>query len=160
MEHLCLLLASLHQVATWLAYACVQRSALDVVRIGRIVAPTAGQMTMVVNTSFEGGEQGDPLMPGVYLLAQHAPLQSLTADVGSGEAVFAFLDDLYIVAALGRGRALHDALSAALWQDARVHPNHGKARICRRKGAGWHRGPSRRCWPGLEGGVVVVAAGA
>ena len=49
----------------------------------------------------EGGEQGDPLMPAFYALAslaQHDALCDLQGQLRDGEAVFAFLDDVYIVA--------------------------------------------------------------
>ena len=46
-----------------------------------------------------------------------------------GEAVFAFLDDVYIVALPEWVRALYDALSAALWERARIHLHEGKTRI-------------------------------
>ena len=48
----------------------------------------------------EGGEQGDPLMPGLYSLAAHGALH--------GEAVFAFLDDIYVVAAPERVLELYE----------------------------------------------------
>ena len=44
----------------------------------------------------EGGEQGDPLMPGLY---QHAALLHLYAQLRPGEGLYAFLDDVYITTA-------------------------------------------------------------
>ena len=46
----------------------------------------------------EGGEQGDPRMPALYVLAQYQALVKLQSQLLDGEAVFAFLDDVYIVA--------------------------------------------------------------
>eukprot|EP00439_Symbiodinium_sp_Y106_P022169 s7562_g2.t1 len=75
------------------------------------------------------GEQGDPLMPAFYALAQHDALCDLQHHLRDGEAVFAFLDDVYIVALPERVRALYDALSAALWERARIRLHEGKTRI-------------------------------
>ena len=77
----------------------------------------------------EGGEQGDPLMPALYALAQHPALVAVQDQLLDGEALFAFLDDIYIVANPERVRPLLDALSAALWEHARVQLHAGKTRI-------------------------------
>ena len=77
----------------------------------------------------EGGEQGDPLMPAFYALAQHPALQDLHTQLQDGEAVFAFLDDVYVVAPPERVRVLYDALAAALWAHARIRQHKGKTRI-------------------------------
>ena len=61
----------------------------------------------------EGGEQGDPVMPGLYSLAAHAALQEVQAGLRDGEAVFAFLDDVYVVALPDRVRELYAAVEAA-----------------------------------------------
>ena len=45
----------------------------------------------------EGGEQGDPLMPILFCLGQHAALASVKRELLEGEQLFAFLDDLYVV---------------------------------------------------------------
>ena len=68
----------------------------------------------------EGGEQGDPLMPAFYALAQHDALCDLTGQLRDGEAVFAFLDDVYIVALPENN---------ALWDRARIRLHEGKTRI-------------------------------
>ena len=77
----------------------------------------------------EGGEQGDPLMPAFYALAQHPALHDLHTQLQDGEAVFAFLDDVYVVAPPERVRVLYDALAAALWAHARIRLHEGKTRI-------------------------------
>ena len=77
----------------------------------------------------EGGEQGDSLMPAFYALAQHDALCDLQGQLRDGEAVFAFLDDVYIVALPERTRALYDALRNALWDRARIRLHEGKTRI-------------------------------
>ena len=45
----------------------------------------------------EGGEQGDPSMPMLFSLGQHAALMAVAARLREGERLFVFLDDLYIV---------------------------------------------------------------
>ena len=77
----------------------------------------------------EGGEQGDPLMPGLYSLAAHAALQEVQAGLRDGEAVFAFLDDVYVVALPDRVRELYAAVEVALWRHAHVQLNRAKTRI-------------------------------
>ena len=47
----------------------------------------------------EGGEQGDPLMPALYALGQHPALLATQARLQDDEAVFAFLDDVYVLCA-------------------------------------------------------------
>ena len=74
----------------------------------------------------EGGEQGDPLMPALYA---HPALHDLHTKLQDGEAVFAFLDDVYVVAPPERVRVLYDALAAALWAHARIRLHEGKTRI-------------------------------
>jgi len=77
----------------------------------------------------EGGEQGDPLMPGLYSLAGHEALRSVQARLRDGEAVFAYLDDIYVVALPERIRELYSAVEDALWAHARVQLNPGKTKI-------------------------------
>ena len=43
--------------------------------------------------------------------------------------MFAFLDDVYVVAPPERVRVLYDALAAALWAHARIRLHEGKTRI-------------------------------
>ena len=77
----------------------------------------------------EGGEQGDPLMPALYSLAVHPALEASAAQLRDGEAVFAFLDDTYVVAPPERVAAVHATLQEALWNHARIQLNAGKTRI-------------------------------
>ena len=48
----------------------------------------------------EGGEQGDPLMPGLYAVAVAPALQETHRALLPGEALLAYLDDTYILCAL------------------------------------------------------------
>ena len=68
----------------------------------------------------EGGEQGDPRMPALYVLAQYQALVKLQSQLLDGEAVFAFLDDVYIVALPKHVRAFYDLLVEALWNRTRI----------------------------------------
>ena len=45
----------------------------------------------------EGGEQGDPLMPALYSLAQHGALEEARAQLLQGKVLLAYLDDVYAV---------------------------------------------------------------
>ena len=54
----------------------------------------------------ECGEQGDPLMPALDALAQHPSFEDVQAALLPGEAVFAFLDDIYVVTVPERVSAL------------------------------------------------------
>ena len=77
----------------------------------------------------EGGEQGDPLMPALYSPAQHPALAGTQALLSEGETVFAFLDNIDVVAAPERIRPILTALQAALWEHARIQLHAGKTRI-------------------------------
>ena len=77
----------------------------------------------------EGGEQGDPLMPALFALGQHPALEAVQGTLRVGEAIFAFLDDIYIISPPERVRTLFDATAAALWQHAKIQVNLGKTRV-------------------------------
>ena len=74
-------------------------------------------------------------MPGLYSLAAHPALHAVHAGLRDGEAVFAFLDDVYIVAPPERVRELYAAVEEALWTHARVQLNRAKTRIWNAAGA-------------------------
>ena len=77
----------------------------------------------------EGGEQGDPLMPALFSLAQHPALEEVQGQLRDGEAIFAYLDDTYIIAAPERIHELHLAYAQALWAHARIELNSRKTRV-------------------------------
>ena len=56
----------------------------------------------------EGGEQGDPLMPALFSLAIQPALHETEGLLQDGEGIFAFLDDVYVVASPLRVKPLHD----------------------------------------------------
>ena len=64
----------------------------------------AGQ-THVVRQA-EGGEQGDPLMPALFALAQHDALVEAASQLNPNERVFSFLDDLYVTTSKQRARVV------------------------------------------------------
>ena len=74
----------------------------------------------------EGGEQGDPLMPGLYALGQHAALLELHAHLLPGEGLYAFLDDVYITSTPERTLPALRAAHASLSRLANVQVHLGK----------------------------------
>ena len=68
-------------------------------------------------------------MPALYAVAQHEAFNDLQNQLHDGKAVFAFLDDVYVVALPERIRELYDLLAAALWNRARVRLHESKTRI-------------------------------
>ena len=62
----------------------------------------------------EGGEQGDPLMPALYALAQHDGLVEADAKLEAGERLFSFLDDLYVTTPKKRARAAFDTVAVSV----------------------------------------------
>ena len=82
----------------------------------------------------EGGEQGDPLMPALFALGQHEALQAISRGFLPGKKLFAFLDDIFIVAAPERLAILHRLVETALWDHARIRINQGKTQIWNRAG--------------------------
>ena len=75
-------------------------------------------------------------MPALYALAQHAGLQAAAAQLGEGERILAFLDDIYVVAPYGRARQAFDVVARAVEQHAGVRTHLGKLRAwCREERA-------------------------
>ncbi len=81
----------------------------------------------------EGGEQGDALMPLLYALGQHRALQAINSRLRPDERLFAFLDDLYVVARPERIATIYNVLEEELWNHARIRINAGKTQV-------WNRG--------------------
>ena len=68
-------------------------------------------------------------MPGLFALAQHPALHTVHTQLGPDEAVFAFLDDIYILSTPERTRTIFDAVQRALWDHARIAVNLGKTKV-------------------------------
>ena len=85
-------------------------------------------------TQAEGGEQGDPLMPALFSLGQHPALEAVAAQLQPGEALYAFLDDVYAVVEPNRVRPVYDLLAHHLHETARIRLNSGKTRIWNKTG--------------------------
>ena len=66
----------------------------------------------------EGGEQGDPLMPALFALAQHPALEAVQASLQPQEALFAFLDDIYVVSRPEPTHPIFERLQTALHDQA------------------------------------------
>ena len=96
----------------------------------------------------EGGEQGDPLMPGLYALGQHSALLSIHAQRLPTERLYAFLEDVYITSNPERTvPALHIA-QETLGTRANVQVHLGKTRA-------WNAAGEEP--PGLVAAVPVAA---
>ena len=77
----------------------------------------------------EGGEQGDPVMPALFALGQHAALVAVQDTLLRTEKLFAFLDDIYAVAKPERVAQVHATLERELWAHARIHIHQGKTQF-------------------------------
>ena len=80
-------------------------------------------------TQAEGGEQGDPLMPALFSLAQKGALEAVQTNLEEGEVLYAFLDDVYAVSSPHRVRAIYDLLAQHLEAHTSIRLNSGKTRI-------------------------------
>ena len=76
----------------------------------------------------EGGEQGDPLMPALFSLGQHAALQQAATQLQPEEHLFAYLDDLYVVCTKARAATAFDVVANSVYARAGVRSHLGKLR--------------------------------
>ena len=74
----------------------------------------------------EGGEQGDPVMPAVCALGQHAALQEVAAALQEGEHVYAFLGAIHVTCSPERVRNIFDLFADALFRHCGISVNLGK----------------------------------
>ena len=82
----------------------------------------------------EGGEQGDPLMPLLFSVGQHAALEAIQRRLFPTEKLLAFLDDIYVVS---RPERVGDVVASAdhqLWTHARIRVHGGKIHVWNRAG--------------------------
>ena len=77
-------------------------------------------------TQGEGGEQGDPLMPALYALAQHAALAEASGRLHPDDWLFAFLDDLYVVSNRDRAKWAYETVAHEVERQAGVRTHLGK----------------------------------
>ena len=77
----------------------------------------------------EGGEQGDPLMPLLFALGQHAALEAVQGRLLDGEKLFAYLDDVYIICQPDRVADVHAIVEEELFNRAHIQSNLGKPKF-------------------------------
>ena len=77
----------------------------------------------------EGGEQGDPLMPALFSLGQHAAIQAVHSQLQEGESLYAYLDDVYAMVEPHRVKPVYDLLAHHLYNHAHIQLNSGKTRV-------------------------------
>ena len=77
----------------------------------------------------EGGGQGDPLMPLLFSLGQHAALEPVRRRLRVGERLFAFLDDIYVTTTPERVGIVHNILEQELYRHSRIHIHVGKTQV-------------------------------
>ena len=80
----------------------------------------------------EEGEQGDALMPLLHALRQHRALQAINSRVGSGARLFAFLDDICVLARPGGIVTIYNILEEELRNHARIGINVDEALVWNR----------------------------
>ena len=90
----------------------------------------------------EGGEQGDPLMPALYALAQHDSLVRAQENLHEDDHLFAFLDDLHVATTRDRARAAFWSVTSEVANGAGVRTHLGKLRMWAKAGG--------ECPPGFE----------
>ena len=76
----------------------------------------------------EGGEQGDPLMPCLFALGQHEALQQARHHLHPSDALYAFLDDIYVTGHPDRTADQFRILQDSLRQHANIQVHLGKTR--------------------------------
>ena len=78
-------------------------------------------------------EQGNPLMPLLFALAQHSALVAVFERLQESEFLFPFLDDLHIKSHPNRTVGCLHIMRQELWNHSKISLNHGKTRI-------WNKG--------------------
>ena len=87
----------------------------------------AGQAHEVAQA--EGGEQGDPLMPGLFAVGIHPALLAAHAELGPRADLYAFLDDTYVACDPADACAAFVSLRSALKRHANIDVHLGKTRV-------------------------------
>ena len=83
----------------------------------------------------EGGEQGDPLMPALFSLGQHAALEAIANELLPTEKLMAFLDDVYLLCKPERVKHLYERVAYHLEAHTGIRLNMGKTKVYNRGGA-------------------------
>ena len=76
----------------------------------------------------EGGEQGDPLMPGLFAVGVRGAVLAANAELQPGETLSAFLDDTYVTSRPNRTTAVFQIIRASLKHHANIGLHSGKTR--------------------------------
>ena len=77
----------------------------------------------------DGGEQGDPLMLGLYSVAQHGALVDADSKLLPDEKLFSFLDDLYVTCHRTRAYEAFRVVADSVQEHAGVRTHLGKLRV-------------------------------
>ena len=77
----------------------------------------------------EGGDQGDPLMTLLFAIGLHDALVEVQASMQPGEHMFAYLDDVHVIAPPERIRLLLDSLREVLSRRAGAQLNDGNTNL-------------------------------
>ena len=73
-------------------------------------------------------------MPALFALGLHDTLARVKEQMLSGEHLFAYLDDIYILCKPARVKTLYDTLKTALKEDTGLDLNEGKTRVYNKAG--------------------------
>ena len=84
----------------------------------------------------EGGERGDPLMPLLFAMGQHASLCAIDEELAEGERLMAFLDDVYISTNPEGLQHAYARVERELWRHSRIRVHEGKTQV-------WNSGGER-----------------
>ena len=120
----------------------------------------------------EGGEQGDPLMPSLFALGQHQALLETRARLHPSNALYAFLDDIYVTGPPEHTVGQFAIVREALARHANIQVHLGKTRAWNSAGEEPPgllevlplQDPENPCWtgnwalPAAEQGVVVLGS--
>ena len=121
----------------------------------------------------EGGEQGDPLMPSLFALGQHQALLETRARLHPSNALYAFLDDIYVTGLPEHTVGQFAIVREALARHANIQVHLGKTRAWNSAGEEPPglleappppQDPENPCWtgnwalPATEQGVVVLGS--
>ena len=68
----------------------------------------------------EGGEQGNPLVLGLFCLGLHDALHSIGVNLQPNERLIAYLNDIYILSSVDRARNLYDNVAQAIYDSAGI----------------------------------------